>query len=119
MGMFQGIAVGSVGDETGVDEAIVPPTPVRDVAGILSGALRVMEHAVGTIAIGGGVIRAGLCGEPMPITKGVLEVEAALSLRSGGAGTVAGVPGLICPCEPARDLSVVTAGREDWLTVYV
>jgi hypothetical protein len=75
--------VGETGDVTGVDDAIVPPTPMRDVTGvILSGAFRVIEHDVGGM-VATGVTSVGLCGDPMPITKGMLELDAALNFRSG------------------------------------
>ena len=71
-----------MGDETDVDDAIVPPTPTREVAGLIfRGAFLVMEHGVGCMVIAGAT-KAGLCGEPMPMTKGILEFNAALSLRS-------------------------------------
>lgn len=70
-------SLGETGDVTGVVDAIVPPTPMREVTGmILSGWFRVMEH---------GVTKAGLCGDPMAITKGILELDAALPLRSDAA----------------------------------
>jgi hypothetical protein len=47
------------GEVMGVDDAIVPPIPVRDAGGImLSGALRMIEQLVGSVAASGG-IRAG------------------------------------------------------------
>ena len=73
-----------IGEETGVGDAIVPPIPGRDVGGAsLSGALRVIEQHVG-IKVTDDVFRAGLWGEPIAITKGMLGFDAALSLRSGG-----------------------------------
>jgi hypothetical protein len=76
----------SVG-EMGVEDAIVPPTPMRDVTGmILRGALRAMGAGVGEMLVIG-FMRAGLWGEPMDMTKGTLELDAALSLRSGGEGS--------------------------------
>lgn len=74
--------VGDTGEVTGVDDAIVPPIPALEVGGmILSGAFRVIEQALGeTLVVG--VMRAGLWGEPMAITNGMLELEVALSLRS-------------------------------------
>jgi hypothetical protein len=78
-----GMSVGETGDVTGVDDAIVPPTPMRDVTVVtFSGAFRVIEHDVGGI-VTIGVTSAGLCGDPMPITKGTLELDAALNFRSG------------------------------------
>lgn len=77
-------SVGEIGEVTGVDEAMVPPTPVREMdALIVSGALRVIEQGVGGRLVVG-VNKAGLCGEPMAITKGMFDPEAALNLRSGG-----------------------------------
>jgi hypothetical protein len=76
----------SVGD-IGVEEAIVPPTPTRDVTVlILSDVLRVMGAGVGDV-LAMGRMRAGLCGEPMDMTKGMLELDAALSLRDGVDGS--------------------------------
>jgi hypothetical protein len=69
----------SVGD-MGVEEAIVPPTPTRDVTGtILRGA------GVGDV-LGMRCMRAGLCGDPIDMTKGMLELDAVLSLRDGVEG---------------------------------
>jgi hypothetical protein len=80
------VSVGEIGEVTGVEDAIVPPTPMRDVtATILRGALRVMEQDVGGMLVAG-VTNAGLCGDPMAITNGMLEADAALILRSGGDG---------------------------------
>jgi hypothetical protein len=77
------MSVGETGDVTGVDDAMVPPTPMRDVTGvILSGAFRVIEHDVGGI-VATGVTSAGLCGDPMPIIKGMLELDAPLNFGSG------------------------------------
>jgi hypothetical protein len=43
----------------GVDDAMVPPIPVRDAGDImLSGALRMTEQLIGSVAANGG-IRAG------------------------------------------------------------
>lgn len=96
------VLVGEIGEVTGVDDAIVPPTPMRDVTGtILRGAFRVMEQDVGGM-IAAGVTSAGLCGEPMAITKGMLEVDAALILRSGGDDCWKGVAD-VDPAEPARE----------------
>jgi hypothetical protein len=69
----------SVG-EMGVEDAIVPPTPTRDV---MSGGRR---PDVGDM-LNIGLTRAGLWGEPMDMTKGMLEPDAALSLRSSGDGS--------------------------------
>jgi predicted polyphosphate/ATP-dependent NAD kinase len=96
------VSVGEIGDVTGVEDAIVPPTPMRDVTGtILSGAFRVMEQDVGGM-IAAGVTNAGLCGDPIAITKGMLEVDAALILRSGGDGGWKGIVADVDPAEPAR-----------------
>jgi hypothetical protein len=66
------------------DDAIVPPTPARDVfVLILRGAFRVMAQEESGMVIAGSM-RAGLCGEPMAMTKGVLELDAVLGLRSSG-----------------------------------
>lgn len=80
--------VGEVGDVTGVEDAIVPPTPALDIDElILRGAFRVIEHAVGGMLVGGmlvvGVMRAGLCGEPIAMTNGIFDPEATLNLHSG------------------------------------
>lgn len=54
------VSVGEIGEVTGVEEAMVPPTPVRDVTGlILSGAFLVIAHDVGGM-LTTGVTRAGL-----------------------------------------------------------
>ena len=77
-------SVGEVGDVMGVEDAIVPPTPDLDTDElILRGAFRVIEHGVGGMPVVG-VMRAGLCGEPIAMTNGILDAEATLSLRSGG-----------------------------------
>lgn len=93
---------GESGRQMGVDDAMVPPTPAREVATgvILRGAYLVIEHGVGSIVVAG-VIKAGLCGEPMAMTKGILELEAALSFRSEGADSRIG-SALLEPAEPAR-----------------
>ena len=77
------ISVGEMGDVTGVEDAMVPPTPVRDVVLILSGAFLVIEHDVGGM-LAAGEMRAGLCGEPIAMTNGMLELDPVLNLRSGG-----------------------------------
>ena len=75
---------GEMGEVTGVEDAMVPPTPVREVVGLIfSGAFLVMEHDVGGM-LPTGETRAGLCGEPIAITNGILELDAPLKLRSGG-----------------------------------
>jgi hypothetical protein len=72
-----------IGERIGVGDAIILPNPIREVGGVfLSGAFRVIEQAVGNTA-GDDVIRAGLDGEPIAMTKGVLEADVALKLRSG------------------------------------
>jgi hypothetical protein len=73
-----------MGELTVAEDAMVQLTPLRELGGVtLSGAFRVIEQTVGSTAADG-VIRAGLCGEPMAMTKGMLEVDAVFSLRSGG-----------------------------------
>lgn len=90
-GSSMDISVGEMGDETGVDDAIVPPTPTREVTGLIfRGAFLVMEHGVGCMVMAGAT-RAGLCGEPMPMTKEILELDAVLSLRSWDVLTGAGM----------------------------
>jgi len=99
------VLVGEMGDETGVDDAIVPPTPTREVTAlILRGAFLVIEHGVGCIRTAG-AMRTGLCGEPMPMTKGILEPDAALSLRSWDASTGAGMLVMTELADPARGRS--------------
>ena len=76
----------SVGLVTGVVEAMVPPTPVLDVGLITFVAMfLVMEQLAGcTLAVG--AIRAGLCGEPIAMTKGTLVLDELLSFRCGKDG---------------------------------
>lgn len=80
------VSVGETGDVRGVVEAIVPPTPVRNVdKGILSGCalFPVMEPGLGVIEAG--VTRARLCGEGIPMTNGVLlTVDPVLIFRGVG-----------------------------------
>ena len=79
-----GRSFGEMGEVTGVEDAMVPPTPVREVVGLIfSGAFLVMEQDVGGM-LAAGETRAGLCGEPIAITNGILELDAPLNLRSGG-----------------------------------
>jgi hypothetical protein len=68
------------GEVMGVNDAIVPLIPVREVGDntMLSGALRVIEQLVESIAVYG-AMRAGLCGNSVSMTKSV--DEAVLSLR--------------------------------------
>lgn len=81
---FLEVSVGEIGDVRGVEVAIVPPTPVRSV-GEKTLTFPVIEHAVGgTVVVG--VMSAGLCGEPMAMTKGMLELDAVLGLREGEGG---------------------------------
>ena len=78
------VSIRERGEDKGVEEAIVPPTPVREIGSVIfNGALRVIEQLVGIMAADV-VIRAGLCGEPMAMTKGTLELDVVLILRSGG-----------------------------------
>lgn len=59
-GSSHGISVGEMGDVTGVEDAMVPPTPVRSVVGtILSGAFLVIEQKVGAM-VAAGATSAGL-----------------------------------------------------------
>jgi hypothetical protein len=97
----------SGGKPTGVDDAMVPPTPAREVASglILRGAYLVIEHGVGSMLVAG-VMRAGLCGEPMAMTNGTLELEAALSFRSEGENDRIGVSAALDPADIARERSV-------------
>jgi hypothetical protein len=84
------IFVDTTGDVTGVVDAMVPPTPARDVPVlILRGAFLVIEHDVGGMLAAAGT-RAGLWGEPIAMTKGMLELDAALSFRSDGDESWAG-----------------------------
>jgi hypothetical protein len=80
-------SVGDMGYVTGVVEAIVPPTPVLDVGLVtLTATFLVIEQLVGgTLAVG--AIRAGLCGEPMAITKGTFALDEVLGLRGGEEGS--------------------------------
>ena len=122
-GSSHGAYVDDTGEVTGVEDAMVPPTPVRDVAGvILSGAYLVMEHDVGGM-MAAGEITAGLCGELIAITKLTLELDAALSLRSGGEESWTGVLAVVDPAEPARgrceaggkgEKELVTMSRKSW-----
>ena len=89
------VSVGDTGEDNGVELAMVPPTPVLLVGDCNFGkvavvaaapavdaleTLPVIEQAEGgTVVVG--VMRAGLCGEPMAITKGMLLPEPTLSLR--------------------------------------
>ena len=89
-----------MGDVTGVVDAIVLPMPVRSV-GEITLRLPVMEHGVGdTVAVD--EIRTGLCGDPMAMTKGISEPDAALGLRDGNA-----TPEL---ADPSRDRKRKGAG---------
>lgn len=77
-GSGEGISM-HVGDERGVKDAIVPPTPVLDVVEevFCGAAWRVCGMFFAATAM------AGLWGEPIAMTKGMSALEAALSLRSG------------------------------------
>lgn len=99
------VSVGEIGEVTGVDEAIVPPTPVRSV-GDTSFTFPVMEHAVGA-TVAEGVISAGLCGEPIAITKGTFELDAVLGLRAGDEGCAWFE---VDPVEPVRERKASGAG---------
>lgn len=72
-----------MGDVTGVVDAIVLPMPVRRV-GEITLRLPVVEHGLGDTVVGDDM-RAGLCGDPMAMTKGILELDAVLGLRDGNA----------------------------------
>lgn len=76
--------VGEIGDVTGVVEAMVLPMPVRKVGETML-SLAVMEHALGGTEVLG-EMRAGLWGEPMAMTKGMLELDAMLGRRDGATG---------------------------------
>jgi hypothetical protein len=99
-----GASPGESGRPTGVDDAMVPPTPAREVASVLMlrGAYLVIEHGVGSMLVAG-VMRAGLCGEPMAMTNGILELEAALSFRSEGENDRIGVSAALDPADIARE----------------
>jgi hypothetical protein len=87
--MFLG---GDTGDDTGVVDAIVPPTPVLNIG------LEILAAAAAPMA---GDMNAGLWGEPIPITKGVLVLEDVLGRRSEG-----------CGCGELRGNDVVGSSRE-------
>lgn len=86
--------MGETGDGKGIDEAIVPPTPVLDVgAVILSGAhFPVMEQVVGVIVVVGvttvGLFTLGSYGDPIAMTKGMLLPDPVLSFRGGEEGAM-------------------------------
>jgi hypothetical protein len=97
----------SVGEVTGVVLAIVPPTPVL-LVGDFRGALvvvhlPVIEHVVGgTLVVG--LMSAGLCGDGMPMMKGMLLPDAALSLRCGGGEAACALAAPVLEAaEPARE----------------
>lgn len=74
----------------GVVDAIVLPIPVRKL-GEMTLRLPVIEQELrGPVTVE--VVRAGLWGEPMAITNGMLELDAVLGLRDGEA-----MPGLTEP----------------------
>ena len=74
----------------GVVDAIVLPIPVRKL-GEMTLRLPVIEQELrGTVTVE--AVRAGLWGEPMAITNGMLELDAVLGLRDGEA-----MPGLTEP----------------------
>lgn len=99
-GSGHAILVGEIGEVMSVEDAMVPPTPVRGVAELIFiGAFLVIEHDVGAV-MAVGAIRAGLCGEPIAMTKGMLELDAALNLRSGDKGNSFDACGIVEPAEP-------------------
>lgn len=111
------VSVGETGEVTGVDDAMVPPTPMREVTGmIFNGAFRVMGHDVGGI-VATGVTSAGLCGEPMAITKGMLELDAALTFRSGDDGGWIEALVMAELADPARGRSIAGDVREEELSI--
>jgi hypothetical protein len=111
------VSVGEIGEVTGVDEAMVPPRPMREVAGlILSGAFLVMEHGVGCIATAGAA-REVLCGEPMRMTEGMLGLDAALSLRSCGVSSWMDVFAMTPLANPARKRSKVCDAGEGGVVI--
>lgn len=97
-------SVGEMGDVRGVEEAIVPPKPVRDVGEeTLSGAhLPVMEHVVGVITAVG-AMSAGLCGEPIAMTKGMLLPDPVLNFRCGEEGCMFAVLDFSDPARVGRE----------------
>jgi hypothetical protein len=100
----------SVG-EMGVEEAIVPPTPMRDVT---SGGRRADVGDMLDI----GLTRAGLWGEPMDMTKGMLELDAALNLRSGGDGSWVEMWPVVEVTDPVRERSIAgDAGEGEFVAL--
>jgi hypothetical protein len=95
------VSVGDVGEWIGVEDAIVPPTPALDTAGVTDGAgLPVMEYRVGAIELVGATI-GRLCGDGIPMTKGVLlAVDPVLIFRCGEERWVLAVLEL---ADPARE----------------
>lgn len=81
---------GEVGDVIGVVDAIVLPMPVRKLGETILRLPVIEQELRGTIAVD--VVRAGLWGEPMAMTNGILEFDAVLGLRDSDA-----MPGLIEP----------------------
>lgn len=108
--------MGETGDVTGVEDAMVPPTPAREaVVMILRGALRVMEQAVGAM-VAVGATRAGLWGEPIPMTNGTLELDPPLNLRSGGDEAWSWMFAVVEPVVSARDRSIAVGAGEAGFT---
>lgn len=97
--------MGETGEVMGVVEAIVPPTPVLRV-GETTFLFAVMEHAVGGTG-DCGVIRAGLWGEPIAMTKGMFEFDAVLGRREGGEAIALEL------VEPSRDRNCNGAGTAE------
>jgi hypothetical protein len=95
------VSVGSVGEVKGVELAIVPPTPVLlvgDFKGAAPVDLPVIEQVDGGTAVTGET-SAGLCGDGIPIIKGMLLPDALLPLRCGEAGCA--IPVVLELVEPA------------------
>lgn len=97
--------MGKVGDVMGVLDAIVPPTPVLK-AGETTTRLAVIGYVVG-VTEGGGDTRAGLWGDPIAMTKGIVELEAVLGRREGGEAMALEL------AEPSRDRNCNGAGIAD------
>ena len=72
------------GEVTGVVDAMVLPIPAVRRVGESTLRFLVMEHGEGdNVAVG--TMSAGLCGEPIAMTKGMLVLDAVLGLREGAA----------------------------------
>lgn len=102
-GSGRDVSVGDTGEVIGVEDAMVPPTPVLPTAElILRGAFRVIEHTTGARLVVG-LVNAGLCGEPIAMTNGMLTFDATLNLRSGVVGDWIGTcPPVLDAVDPAR-----------------